>query len=183
MTEPINVEIGNENQIPKQEEFEFQPRESVHDRKPTQKPSKQIETKNQFNLLGGFSATERILGLDLRPPAIGILAPPPGNQDFLRHLSPLARRSIMRKMLNKQRERMRRLARFLRDQKDENEENLEFDRESFLEVISESVELEQTQIQRAANELDKAARMLDILDEILAMQDYTISRMGTFSQG
>jgi len=25
--------------------------------------------------------------------------------------------------------------------------------------------------------------MLDILDEMLAMQDYTISQMGTFSQG
>lgn len=143
----------------------------------------QTEVGKQFSLLGGVSATDRLLGLDLRPTATGILAPPPGNQEFLRHLSPAARRTIMRKMLNKQRERMRRLARFLRNQKDENEENIESNGESFLEVISEMVELDRSQIQRAANELDKAARMLDVLDEMLTMQDLTISQMGNFRHG
>lgn len=154
---------------------EFQPNES-------QKVLPEV-TGTPISLLGGVSATDRLLGLDLRPTTTGILAAPPGNQEFLRHLSATNRRTIMRKMLNKQRERMRRLARYLRDQKDENEENHEFDRESFLEVISESVELDRAHIQRAANELDKAARMLDILDEMLTMQDYTISQMGTFTHG
>lgn len=149
----------------------------------TGRDATQLEAGKQLSLLGGVSATDRLLGLDLRPTTTGILAAPPGNQEFLRHLTPTNRRAIMRKMLNKQRERMRRLARYLRDQKDDTEENREFDRESFMEVIAESVELDRTQIHRATNELDKAARMLDILDEMLAMQDYTISQMGTFTHG
>lgn len=147
----------------------------------------QLEAAKQMNLLGGVSATDRLLGLDLRPTMTGVLAAPPGNSEFLRHLSPQVRRTIMRKMLNKQRERMRRLARYLRDRRDESEENGdgndEFERESFLEVISDPVELDQNQISRATKELEKTALMLNILDEMLAMQDYTISQIGTFSQG
>lgn len=149
----------------------------------------QLEAARQLSSLGGASATDRLLGLDLRPTMTGALAAPPGNSEFLRHLSPQARRTIMRKMLNKQRERMRRLARFLRERHDEsangesNESRGDEDRESFLEVISEPLELDRTQITRATGELDKAARMLDILDEMLTMQDYTISQIGTFSQG
>ncbi len=146
----------------------------------------QTETAKQMSALGGVSATDRLLGLDLRPTMTGLLAAPPGNSEFLRHLSPQVRRTIMRKMLNKQRERMRRLARYLRDRRDEREENNdtdEFERESFLAVISDPVELDQNQISRATKELEKTALMLNILDEMLAMQDYTISQIGTFSQG
>ncbi|MDQ3800204.1 MAG: hypothetical protein M3384_12185 [Acidobacteriota bacterium] len=151
----------------------------------------QLEAARQLTTLGGASATDRLLGLDLRPTMTGALSAPPGNSEFLRHLSPQARRTIMRKMLTKQRERMRRLARFLRERHDESASNGGNndgesggeDRESFLEVISEPRELDRAQIARATGELDKAARMLDILDEMLTMQDYTISQMGTFSQG
>ncbi|MBS1795831.1 MAG: hypothetical protein JSS81_18395 [Acidobacteria bacterium] len=147
--------------------------------------SSQLEAARQLTSLGGVSATDRLLGLDLRPTMTGMLAAPPGNTEFLRHLSPQARRTIMRKMLNKQRERMRRLARYLRDRRDENsgDEGGDAEGESFLEVIAEPVELDRTKIARATGELEKAARMLNILDEMLAMQDYTISQMGTFSQG
>ncbi|HEX8738371.1 MAG TPA: hypothetical protein VF721_23770 [Pyrinomonadaceae bacterium] len=150
----------------------------------------QLEAARQLTTLGGASATDRLLGLDLRPTMTGALSAPPGNSEFLRHLSPQMRRTIMRKMLNKQRERMRRLARFLRERHDESanggsgsNNDGDEDRESFLEVISEPMELDRTQITRATGELDKAARMLDILDEMLTMQDYTISQIGTFSQG
>ena len=149
----------------------------------------QTEAAKHLTLLGGVSATDRLLGLDLRPTMTGALAPPPGNNEFLRHVSPQMRRTIMRKMLNKQRERMRKLARYLRDRRDESDNgNSEEDRESFLEVIAEKMQLEeyntdQNQIVRATGELDKTARMLDILDELLAMQDYTISQIGTFTQG
>lgn len=145
----------------------------------------QLEAGKQLSSLGGVSATDRLLGLDLRPTMTGVLTAPPGNSEFLRHLSPQARRTIMRKMLSKQRERMRRLARYLRDKRDETDEQNdgETERESFLEVITEPVELDRVHISRATGELDKAARMLDILDEMLAMQDYTISQIGTFSQG
>jgi hypothetical protein len=148
----------------------------------------QLEAARQLTTLGGASATDRLLGLDLRPTMTGALAAPPGNNEFLRHLSPQVRRTIMRKMLNKQRERMRRLARFLRERHDESAGESDYndgdeDRESFLEVISEPLELDRTQITRATAELDKTARMLDVLDEMLTMQDYTISQIGTFSQG
>lgn len=145
----------------------------------------QIEAGRQLTSLGGVSATDRLLGLDLRPTMTGVLSAPPGNVEFLRHLSPQARRTIMRKMLNKQRERMRRLAQYLRDRRDEQEENDAGGEgsESFLEVIAEPVELDRTNITRATVELEKAARMLNILDEMLAMQDYTISQMGSFTQG
>jgi hypothetical protein len=151
----------------------------------TGRDASQLDAAKQLSALGGVSATDRLLGLDLRPTMTGVLAAPPGNSEFIRHLTPQARRAIMRKMLNKQRERMRRLARYIRDRRDESAEDddAEFDRESFLEVISEPVELDRSKISRATGELEKAARMLNILDEMLAMQDYTISQIGTFTQG
>ena len=145
----------------------------------------QLDAAKQLSSLGGVSATDRLLGLDLRPTMTGVLSAPPGNVEFLRHLSPQARRTIMRKMLNKQRERMRRLARYLRDRRDENsgDAKSENEGESFLEVINEPVEQDRVKLTRATVELEKAARMLNILDEMLAMQDYTISQIGTFTQG
>jgi hypothetical protein len=145
----------------------------------------QLDAAKQLSSLGGVSATDRLLGLDLRPTMTGVLSAPPGNAEFLRHLSPQARRTIMRKMLNKQRERMRRLAKYLRDRRDGNPDEAGGDGagESFLEVLREPIELDRSKLARATSELEKAARMLNILDEMLAMQDYTISQMGTFTQG
>lgn len=146
----------------------------------------QINAARQLADLGGTTALDRLLGLDLRPTVTGLLAPPPGNSEFLRNLSPQMRRSIMRKMLGKQREKMRRLARFLRKHHDAEtgrEGTGEEMRESFIDVISEPASFSTEQLSQAAAELDRAARMLDILEELLAMQDYTISQMGTFAQG
>ena len=149
------------------------------------KVNHESEAAKQLSMLGGVSATGRLLGLDLRPTMTGILTPPPGNAEFLRHLPPQSRRTVMRKMLNKQRERMRRLARFLRDRRDQTSEagSGADESESFLEVLDEPVEIDRAKMARAMSELEKAARMLNILDEMLAMQDYTISRIGTFTQG
>lgn len=151
----------------------------------TGRDATQLEAAKQLSSLGGASATDRLLGLDLRPTMVGALAPPPGNNEFLRHISPQMRRTMMRKMLSKQRERMRRLARFLREREQSGEEGEgnEPERESFTEMIAEPLELNQTQVTKAVGDIDKTARMLDILDEMLAMQDYTISQIGTFSQG
>lgn len=145
----------------------------------------QIGAARQLAELGGATALDRLLGLDLRPTVTGLLAPPPGNSEFLRSLSPQMRRSIMRKMLDKQREKMRRLAKFVRkhhDSENGEDERQEL-RESFIDVISEPASFSSEQLSQAAAELDRAARMLDILEELLAMQDYTISQMGTFAQG
>ena len=146
----------------------------------------QLDAAQKLSLLGGASAVDKLLGLDARPTMLGALVAPPGNSDFLRHLSPTMRRTIMRNMLSRQRKRMRRLARFLREEKDnqdsENEQQ-EPDQESFLEVITEPLMLKESEVSRAIDELGRTARMLDVLDELLAMQDFTISQMGTFSQG
>jgi hypothetical protein len=146
----------------------------------------QINAARQLADLGGATALDRLLGLDLRPTVTGLLSPPPGNSDFLRNLSPQVRRSIMRKMLGKQREKMRRLARFVRKHTDgdDDEEGVRQEmRESFIDVISEPASFSTEQLSQAAAELDRTARMLDVLEELLAMQDYTISQMGTFAQG
>lgn len=146
----------------------------------------QINAARQLADLGGATALDRLLGLDLRPTVTGLLSPPPGNSEFLRNLSPQMRRSIMRKMLGKQREKMRRLARFVRkhgDPEEDRDEARQELRESFIDVISEPASFSTEQLSQAAAELDRTARMLDVLEELLAMQDYTISQMGTFAQG
>lgn len=154
------------------------------------KESSQLDAAQKLSLLGGTSAVDKLLGLDFRPTMLGVLVPPPGNSDFLRHLSPTMRRTIMRNMLARQRKRMRRLARFLREERENQEQesheenrNNENEQESFLEVVSEPLLLEEAQVGRAIDELGRTARMLDVLDELLAMQDFTISQIGTFSQG
>ena len=146
----------------------------------------QLIAARQLADLGGVTALDRLLGLDLRPTVTGLLAPPPGNSEFLRNLTPQTRRSIMRKMLGKQREKMRRLAKFVRkhsDGDDRGDESSQELRESFLDVISGPTAFDPEQLSKAAADLDRAARMLDVLEELLAMQDYTISQMGTFAQG
>jgi hypothetical protein len=147
--------------------------------------SSRAETAKKLSLLGGVSATDRLLGLDLRPTVTGILAAPPGNVEFLRHLSPPARRTVMRKMLGKQRERMLRLAHYLRERRDQisNTDDGALETERFPGTAGEPADLTRANLSRAANELEKVAQMLNILDEMLAMQDYTISQIGTFSQG
>lgn len=150
----------------------------------TGKEASQLEAAQRLSGLAGASATAKLLGLDLRPTMLGALVAPPGNSDFLRHLSPTMRRTIMRSMLAKQRKRMRRLARFLRDEKDQREQGgQEEDEQGFLEAINGPSELKAAGLVRAIEELGKTAKMLDVLDELLALQDYTISQMGTFSKG
>jgi hypothetical protein len=42
--------------------------------------------------------------------------------------------------------------------------------------------VEPAQAARARGELGQAIQMLNLLEELLAMQDYTFSQMGTYSQ-
>ncbi|NNE65825.1 MAG: hypothetical protein HKN33_04600 [Pyrinomonadaceae bacterium] len=147
------------------------------------KEASQLEAAQRLSSLGGASATERLLGLDLKPTMLGALVAPPGNNDFLRHLTPTMRRTIMRNMLARQRKRMKRLARFLREEREQHNQGENSDEESFLEAVASPMELSESDLNRAIGELGKSARMLDVLDELLVMQDYTISQIGTFSQG
>ena len=118
---------------------------------------------------------------------LGALSPPPGNAEALRHMTPTMRRTLMRNLLDKQRGQMRGLAQLMRRERDgrgggdDGEESPDDDgRPDRFEATPAPDEAQRA---RARAELGSAARMLDLLDELLAMQDYAVSQMGTFSQG
>ncbi|HEX5709284.1 MAG TPA: hypothetical protein VFX96_18415 [Pyrinomonadaceae bacterium] len=160
----------------------------------------QLVAAEQMRARGGASAVEALLGLNNQPTLVGALAAPPGNTEALRHMTPTMRRTLMRNLLDKQRASMRRLAQTLRRERDGGEEGGDADerrREEQEDVRASFVEdtlgaagvhvalapLDEAQAERARLELGNAAQMLDLLEELLAMQDYAISQMGTFAQG
>ena len=145
----------------------------------------QMVAAERMREAGGASATDQLLGLNLRPSVLGALAAPPGNSEALRHISTTMRRTIMRGLLDKQRGRMRRLARLLRDDQEGGGEGHTGDeQEDFASDLFEGfAQPDEAQLARAREELRSAAQMLDLLDEMLVMQDYAISQMGTFAQG
>ena len=88
----------------------------------TGKDPSQLLSVDKLSEIGSFSSTEKLLGLDQRPTILGILPPPVGNQEALKHLSPAMRRTILRNLINKQRDKMKHLAFFVRKLKDEAED-------------------------------------------------------------
>ncbi|MET0649313.1 MAG: hypothetical protein ABW208_22105 [Pyrinomonadaceae bacterium] len=150
----------------------------------------QLVAAEQMRARGGAGATEELLGLNRQPTMLGVLAAPPGNAEALRHMTPTMRRTLMRNLLDKQRGQMRRLAQLMRRERDgeghEGEESPDEDdgRPDLTETSAAALASpDEAQRVRARAELGSAARMLDLLDELLAMQDYAVSQMGTFSQG
>lgn len=149
----------------------------------------QLVAAEQMRARGGASATEELLGLNRQPTMLGALAAPPGNAEALRHMTPTMRRTLMRNLLDKQRGQMRRLAQLMRRERDgqrsEDEDSPDGDGrpEQFEASVSALSPVDEAQRARARAELGSAARMLDLLDELLVMQDYAVSQMGTFSQG
>lgn len=146
----------------------------------------QMVAAERMRATGGASATEELLGLNRQPTMAGAFAALPGNSDALRHITPTMRRTLMRGLLDKQRARMRRLARAVRQengQADDGDERPEQREQLMDELLKDVAGLSEAQLARAVEELKSAARMIDLLEELLAMQDYTISQMGTFAQG
>lgn len=144
----------------------------------------QLVAAEQMRARGGASATEELLGLNRQPTMAGALPPPPGNAEALRHMTPTMRRTLMRNLLDKQRAQMRRLAHLMRRERDgQGQEGETRDDGSAAEFEASLAPPDEAQRARARAELGSAARMLDLLDELLAMQDYAVSQMGTFSQG
>ncbi len=129
---------------------------------------------------GGVSATEKLLGLDRQPSIVGAFSAPPGNSEALRHMTPTMRRTAMRNLLQKQRERMHRLESRLQREEREDRRDREDSDEYGVEVRSEAA---LSQLLRARRELGNTVLMLSLLEELLVMQDYTVSQMGTFSKG
>lgn len=147
----------------------------------------QLAAAEQLRARGGAAAVDELLGLNQRPTLMGALAPPPGNSEALRHMTPTMRRTAMRNLLDRQRGRLRGLAQLLRRERDGEDERGDEQEQSFADELAEPtparIELAEEHAERARVELGSAAQMLDLLSELLAMQDYAISQMGTFSQG
>lgn len=149
----------------------------------------QLAAAEQLRARGGASAVDELLGLNQRPTLMGALAPPPGNSEALRHMTPTMRRTVMRNLLDRQRGRLRGLAQLLRRERDGEDDGQRGDEQeqSFADELAAPTParpaLAEEQAERARVELGSAAQMLDLLSELLAMQDYAISQMGTFSQG
>jgi hypothetical protein len=150
---------------------------------PSETEDSQFDPVRRLSLLGKTSATEKLLGLDLKPTMIGVLIPPPGNSDFIRDLSPTRRRTILRNLLSQQRKRMQQLAKFLRDEK-ENEGSFNTKSARGLKINSSDLsKMKENKFEKSLSDLDKAAKMLDVLDGLLKMQDITLSQIGSYSRG
>jgi hypothetical protein len=139
----------------------------------------QLKAAEMLRDAGGVSATEKLLGLDRQPSIVGAFSPPPGNSEALRHMTPAMRRTAMRNLLQKQKDRMLRLESRL--QREEDEDREEHDENEF--ALNEKTEVGPPQLVRARRELSHAVLMLSLLEDLLVMQDYTVSQMGTFSKG
>jgi hypothetical protein len=152
----------------------------------TGRDASQLAAAEKMRANGGHSATDVLLGLNQQPSTIGVMLPPPGNLEALRHLSPAMRRTILRNLLSKQRGQMRQLVAVMRDEEQHQHHHNEENQQPESESANDNAELilpSEFQNQRALRDLEATTRMLDLLDELLGMQDYTLSQMGTFAQG
>lgn len=154
----------------------------------TGRDATQFLAADKLRANGGAAATDVLLGLNQQPSMLGGLLAPPGNLEALRHLTPAMRRNILRNLLAKQRDRMRRLVAVARDEERHHEQDDRDENGSQL-IASESLLPVATEDEagfrngRVYRDLASTTRMLDLLDELLNMQDYTLSQMGTFAQG
>lgn len=162
---PVPVEPGKSEQVLP---------DAIAGRDPTQ-----LIAAEQMRQAGGASATAELLGLNLQPTMIGAFLAPPGNSEALRHLTPTMRRATVRSLLIKQRAQMRRLVRLLDRDSDERHSNE--DDEQTRDAFDQQPR--NLPYEKERGQLASAVGMLCLLEELLAMQDYTISRMGTFSKG
>ena len=152
----------------------------------TGRDASQLAAAEKLRSNGGHSATDVLLGLNQQPSTIGVMLPPPGNLEALRHLSPAMRRTILRNLLSKQRGQMRQLVAVMRDEEQHQHHHDEENQQMENESVNDNAELilpSEFQNQRALRDLEATTKMLDLLDELLGMQDYTLSQMGTFAQG
>ena len=153
----------------------------------TGRDATQILAAEKLRANGGVSATDQMLGLNQQPSMLGGLLAPPGNLEALRHLTPTMRRNILRTLLAKQRNQMRRLVAVARDdEQHQQEEDRRENEESSETTLTNSPTRENALAfhnQRVYQDLASTTKMLDLLDELLNMQDYTLSQIGTFAQG
>lgn len=186
----VNLPIGQPGESEQLLNLPKPPSEKLFSDAVVGRESTQLDAAELLRGNAGVSATDKLLGLHLQPTVAGALTAPPGNSEALRHLSPAMRRSAMRDMLTKQRERTKKLAQLVRrqrDQRDDEQDERQQREDSFVGLLTdgltEGADFSPQQVERATEELVAMAKMLDLLDEMLNMQDYTFSQMGSFAQG
>jgi hypothetical protein len=149
----------------------------------------QLVAADKLRSNGGASATDVLLGLNHQPSILGGLLAPPGNLEALRHLTPSMRRNVLRTLLSKQRNQMRRLVAVARDEEQRHQRNEQNDdeeanaTENLLPVSENHLGEIVFHNRRVYQDLAATTKMLDLLDELLNMQDYTLSQVGSFAQG
>ena len=152
----------------------------------TGREASQLIAAEKLRSNGGVSATDVLLGLNRQPSVLGGLLAPPGNLEALRHLSPVMRRKILRNLLSKQKNQMRCLVAVARDEKQHQQEE-QREQPDDVENILPAAQTDPNELEfynpRVYKDLASTTKMLDLLDELLNMQDYTLSQMGTFAQG
>jgi len=152
----------------------------------TGRDASQLAAAEKMRSSGGHSATEVLLGLNQKPSMMGVLLAPPGNLETLRHLTPSMRRKILRDLLSKQRDQIGGFVEAMRDgensKEDSDEEDSKDENKDSKLILTDSI-MPKKYDQRALRDLEATTKMLDLLDEFLGMQDYTLSQMGTFAQG
>lgn len=154
----------------------------------TGRDASQLAAAEKMRANGGYSSTDVLLGLHQQPSMLGAMLPPPGNLEALRHLTPAMRRTILRNLLSKQRGKMRQLVGVMRDEEQHQQNPEQENQENEAEISTENeiknlISPSDFQNQRALRDLEATTKMLDLLDELLGMQDYTLSQMATFAQG
>ncbi len=156
----------------------------------TGRDATQLLAAEKLRSNGGTSATDKLLGLNQQPSILGGLLAPPGNLEALRHLTPAMRRNILRSLLAKQKNQMRRLVAVARDEEQhQQQEEQQHEREESeqtennLPIQPNDANALHFHNRHAYQDLAATTKMLDLLDELLNMQDYTLSQMGTFAQG
>ena len=152
----------------------------------TGRDASQLIAAEKMRSSGGASATDVLLGLNQQPSVLGGLLAPPGNLEALRHLSPVLRRKILRNLLAKQKNQMRRLVAVARDEKESYHERSNEppdEAENFAPDVENEANALEFYNRRVYQDLAATTKMLDLLDELLNMQDYTLSQMGSFAPG
>lgn len=140
----------------------------------------QLIAAEQMRTRAGASAVETLLGLDARPTTVGAFAAPPLTSKLFQQMSPALRRAAMWSLLMKQRAQLQRLVTMLQAEYDRDADHQNPDNEA---AASQDQPPQAPIHPRALLELNSVAQMLNTIERLLIMQDYALSRIGTFSKG
>jgi len=107
-------------------------------------------------------------------PTVGVIARP-REMEMLAHVSHRRRRWMLHSLIANQRERLQQISRSLTSTE---LINVKAGDDQSLESPEQSRSLQELQ-----NDLDRVARMLDVLDHLSSLQDYAVAQIASFQKG